>query len=85
MPNKSTEKFLREQNAMADARDNGRERRMIEAHKAGRAHAAEVFAAACKAAMDRKGDEEEQFAFLAGLFAELRRITAQKQNEGFRL
>jgi hypothetical protein len=62
-----------------------REARMVEAHKAGRVYAAEVFASACKVAMDRKGDEEEHFAFLAGLFAELRRITTQKQNKGFRL
>ena len=61
------------------------EARMVDAHKAGRAYAAEVFATACKVAMDRKGDDEEQFAFLAGLFAELRRITARQQNQGFRV
>src|SRR5215831_2958717 len=59
------------------------EAQMIEAHKAGRAYAAKVFAVACKAAMDRKGDEEEQFAFLAGLFGELRRIATQKQNDKY--
>jgi hypothetical protein len=62
-----------------------REARMVEAHKAGRLAAAEVFAEACLKAMNRYQDKEEMFSFLAGLIAELRRLTTQKQNQGFRI
>ena len=65
--------------------NDDREARMVAAHKLGRLAAAEVFATACKTAMDRWVDPEIQFSYLAGLFAELRRIAAQKQNQGFRL
>jgi len=65
--------------------NDDRETRMVAAHKLGRLAAAEVFATACKTAMDRWADPEIQFSYLAGLFAELRRIAVQKQNQGFRL
>jgi hypothetical protein len=59
---------------------------MVEAHKAGRLAAAEVFAEACRKAMNRWSDDPEvQFSYLAGLFGELRRIATRKQNKGFRL
>jgi hypothetical protein len=62
-----------------------REARLVKAHKAGRVYAAELFATAIQEALRQNaGDDEAQFTFLAGLFAELRRISAQKQNEGFR-
>jgi hypothetical protein len=61
-----------------------REARMVEAHKAGRVEAAEVFAEACTKVMDRWDDPEVQFSYLAGFFAELRRLSTQKQNQGFR-
>jgi len=48
--------------------------RMVAAHKAGRAYAAETFAAACSKAMDSDSDQEAQFAFIAGFVAELRRL-----------
>jgi len=58
---------------------------MVAAHKAGRVFAAELFATAIKEALRQNaGDHEAQFAFLAGTFAELRRIATQKQNQGFR-
>jgi hypothetical protein len=62
----------------------GREASMVEAHKAGRLAAAEVFAEACLKAMNRWDDPEVQFSYLAGFFAELRRLSTQKQNQGFR-
>jgi hypothetical protein len=61
-----------------------REAHMVEAHHLARVEAAEVFAEACRMAMDRWDDPEVQFAYLAGFFAELRRLTTQKQNQGFR-
>jgi len=56
------------------------------AQQAGRDYASELVALAIQTALkDFPGDHAAQFAFLASLFAELRRISARGQNEGFRL
>lgn len=71
---------------MAQALTPEQERVMMLAHAAGIARANEVFAEACKTAMDRFPDQHEvQFSYLAGLVQGLRRIAAQTQNKGFRM
>ena len=57
-----------------------------EAQQAGRDFAFELVRSAIQEASTKfPGDHAAQFAFLASMFAELRRICARGQNEGFRL
>jgi len=58
---------------------------MVAAHQDGLRRAPELFAAEIDFAMARyPGNAEAQFSYLAGLFQELRRLSARAQNKGFR-
>jgi hypothetical protein len=61
------------------------EDRMVEAHREGLRQAYEVYAAAYRTALETyPNDYEAQFAYIAGLAQELRRLATKTQNKGFR-
>jgi hypothetical protein len=57
---------------------------MVEAHREGMRRAYQVFAEALRTAESTYPDVESQFAYMAGLAQELRRLAARTQNKGFR-
>lgn len=52
------------------------EQSMIKAHRLGRQHAAEHFAAICLEAMHQTSDADAQFSYIAGVLGELKRIAS---------